>query len=235
MRRSAAAAAITTIISLTAAIPLPAQADPRLQVVELFTSQACSSCPPADALLAELAHRPGVLALGYHVTYWNGTGWADKLSIPAATARQEAYARRFNAGQVYTPEMVVDGTRDMVGSDRDAIMAALAAARPEGIAPVQFAADRRSVMVGGGTGRGEVLLVRFRQHLMTEVAGGENAGRTLSDANGVESLVTLGTWDGAARRFAVTPPGPGEGLAVLVQALSGAILGAAAIGTAAGS
>jgi hypothetical protein len=213
----------------------PALAQPRPVVVELFTSQACSSCPPADALLAELARRPNVLALGYHVSYWNGTGWTDKLSIPAATARQEAYARRFNAGQVYTPEMVVEGIRDMVGSDRNAVLAAIAAARPEAIAPVAFAADRRSVTIGDGAGQGEVLLLRFRRQLTTHVTGGENAGRTLSDVDGVESLGTLGAWDGAPQRFAVAPPGPGEGLAVLVQAPSGAILGAAAVTAAPGS
>lgn len=225
---------LAALVGLTISVA-PALAQPRPIVIELFTSQACSSCPPADALLAELARRPDVLALGYHVTYWNGAGWTDRLSIPAATARQEAYARRFNAGQVYTPEIVVDGTGDMVGSDRDAVLAALAAARPKAIAPVQFAADRRSVAIGHGTGEGQVLLARFRRQLTTAVAGGENAGRALTDVNGVESLVTLGTWDGAPRRFSVTPPGPGEGLAVLVQASSGAILGAAAVTTAPGS
>ena len=224
---------LAAVVGLAIAVA-PALAQPRPVVVELFTSQACSSCPPADALLAELARRPDVLALGYHITYWNGTGWTDKLSIPAATARQEAYARRFNGGQVYTPEMVVEGTRDMVGSDRNAVLSAIAAARPEAIAPVAFAADRRSVAIGSGTGQGQVLLIRFRRQLTTRVAGGENAGRTLSDADGVESLETLGTWDGAPQRFAVAPPGLGEGIAVLVQAPTGAILGAADL-TAAGS
>ena len=216
----AAAGALTALIA-------PARADPRPVVVELFTSQACSSCPPADALLGELARRPDVLALGFHITYWNGTGWTDPLSTPAATARQEAYARRFNAGQVYTPETVVDGTRDMVGSDRRTVMAAIAAAKRDAGAPVSFAADRRSVAIGRGAGRGAVLLVRYLRQRATTVAGGENAGRKSSDVNGVESLVTLGAWDGAPCHSVVAPPGPGEGIAVLVQAPGGPILGAA--------
>ena len=228
--RRFAAAAVTL-----AALSTSASAIERPVVVELFTSQACSSCPPADALLGELAHRPGVLALGFHITYWNGTGWTDPLSSPAATARQEAYARRFNGGQVYTPEMVVDGEHDMVGSDRGKVLAAIAAAKPQAGAPVAFAADGRSVEIGRGAGSGRVLLVRYLRRRTTKIAGGENAGRTLSDANGVESLMTLGTWDGALQHFAVAPPVPGEGLAVVVQAPSGGFLGAAAITAAAGS
>src|SRR5579883_2432854 len=87
-------------------------------VVELFTSQGCSSCPPADAFLGELATRPDILALGFHVNYWDSRAWRDPFATPEATARQRAYAQRFDGGQVYTPQMVVDGVREMVGSDR---------------------------------------------------------------------------------------------------------------------
>src|SRR5712691_8800515 len=99
---------------------MPAGADPRPVVVELFTSQGCSSCPPADALLGELARRGDVLALGFHISYWDSLGWKDPLSNPASTDRQKAYARHFD-GQVYTPQIVVDGTTEMVGSDRVAV------------------------------------------------------------------------------------------------------------------
>ena len=218
---------VLVVLALTA---MPARAQSRPVVVELFTSQGCSSCPPADALLADLAKRNDVVALGFHITYWNRLGWADPLSSAASTERQEAYARRFNGGQVYTPQMVVDGTRDVVGSDRAAVVAALrAAAEPIAAAAVDFAADRRSVAIGGGTGNGSVLLVRFLLHRTTRVAAGENAGRVLDDADGVEALTKLGAWDGAAARFAITPPGPGEGIAVLVQAADGHMLGAAAV------
>jgi hypothetical protein len=208
---------------------LPANADTRPVVVELFTSQSCSSCPPADALLGELAQRGDVVALGFHISYWDGLGWKDPFSSQSSTDRQRAYARLFNLGQVYTPQMVIDGAHEMVGSDRNEVLAAVRDARPETIAPVTFAADRRSVAIGAGNGRGNVLLVRFAQKRTTRVAGGENARRTLQDANGVEMLASLGSWNGFALSFAIEPPADGEGVAVLVQAPNGQMLGAAAL------
>ncbi len=207
---------------------LPASADPRPIVIELFTSKGCSSCPPADALLGELAQRRDVIALGFHISYWDRLGWKDPLSSRSSTERQRSYAQRFNGGQVYTPQIVVDGTSEMIGSDRAAVLAALAEASPQAAAPVAFAADRRSVRVGGGEGKGRVLLARFIRQRTTEVGVGENAGRTLRDANGVRELIELGAWDGASQDFNIEPPAAGEGLAVLVQAPDGRILGAAA-------
>jgi hypothetical protein len=209
---------------------VPASADPRPVVVELFTSQGCSSCPPADALLGELARRSDVVALGFHISYWDSLGWKDPLSSQGSTDRQKTYARRFS-GRVYTPQIVVDGTSEMVGSDRKAVLAALHASRPEAIAPIRFAGDRRSVAIGAGDGNGEVLLVRFLRQRTTDVAAGENAGRIARDANGVRELAPLGAWDGSARSFAIEPPAAGEGIAVLVQAPDGRMLGAAATET----
>jgi hypothetical protein len=208
---------------------LPANADTRPVVVELFTSQSCSSCPPADALLGELARRSDVVALGYHITYWDGPGWRDPFSNKSSTDRQRAYARFFGLGQVYTPQVVVDGTREMVGSDRKEVLAAIHDARPETIVAVTFAADRRSVAIGAGHGQGNVILVRFAQKRTTKVTGGENARRTLQDANGVEMLASLGSWNGSALSFAIKPPADDEGIAVLVQAPDGQMLGAAAL------
>jgi hypothetical protein len=205
----------------------PASAGSRPVVVELFTSQSCSSCPPADSLLGELAHSSDVIALGFHISYWDGPGWKDPFSSQSSTDRQRAYSRLFHLGQVYTPQMVVDGAREMVGSDRQEVLAAVGDARPEAITPVTFAADRRSVTIGAGDGRGSVLLVRFAQERTTRVARGENARRTLQDANAVESLASLGSWDGSPLRFAIEPPAAGEGIAVLVQAADGRMLGAA--------
>jgi hypothetical protein len=209
---------------------MPASADPRPVVVELFTSQGCSSCPPADALLGELARRSDVLALGFHISYWDSLGWKDPLSNQGSTDRQKTYARDFG-GRVYTPQMVVDGTSEMVGSDRGAVLAALRKARTEAITPISFAADRRSVAIGGGIGNGEVVLVRFVRHRTTDVAAGENAGRVLRDVNGVRELTTLGAWGGPALSFPIEPPGADEGLAVLVQAPDGHMLGAAVLAT----
>jgi hypothetical protein len=209
---------------------LPAAADPqqppsRPVVVELFTSQGCSSCPPADALLRELSRRDDVLALGFHISYWDRLGWKDPLSSEASTERQRSYARRLNGGQIYTPQIVVEGSGDMVGSDRAAVLAELDVARPVAAAAVIFAPDRHSVRIGAGTGNASVLLVRFIRHQTTEVAAGENAGRILQDANGVRTFTTLGDWTGPARDFPIEPPAAGEGLAVLVQTPDGRILG----------
>jgi hypothetical protein len=210
-------------------VALPSLAETRPIVVELFTSQGCSSCPPADALLRELARRDDVLALGFHISYWDRLGWKDPLSSEASTERQRAYARRLNGGQVYTPQIVVEGSSDLVGSNRAAVLKALSEARPVAAEPVTFAPDCRSVRIGAGTGGGSVLLVRFVRHQTTQVAAGENAGRVLQDANGVRMLATLGDWTGPARDFAIDPPAAGEGLAVLVQAPDGKILGASLV------
>jgi hypothetical protein len=207
----------------------PAGADPRPVVVELFTSQGCSSCPPADALLGELARRTDVLPLGFHISYWDSLGWKDPLSRPSSTERQKAYARRFTDGRVYTPQIVVDGANEMVGSDREAVLDALRGARPATIAPVSFADDRRSVAIGGGIGTGEIVLVRFVQRRTTHVGAGENSGRAADDFNGVQTLTSLGAWDGSALSFPIEPPAAGEGLAVLVQAPDGHMLGAAMV------
>jgi hypothetical protein len=215
-------------LALTAS---PAGSETRPTVVELFTSQGCSSCPPADALLGEVARHSDVIALGFHINYWDGLGWKDPLSTPESTERQRAYARRFGA-QIYTPQLIVDGTSEMVGSHREEVMTAIREASHEAIAPVAFAADRHSVTIGpaalaGSTG--EVWLVRFVQKRTTRVGAGENARRTLEDTNGVEALATLGKWHGAEVAFPLEPPAAGEGIAVLVQAADGRVLGAATL------
>jgi len=204
-------------------------AEARPVVVELFTSQGCSSCAPADKLLGELAMRSDIIALGFHITYWDGAAWRDPFSLSQSTERQAAYDRHLTGGQVYTPQMVVDGTADVIGSDRGAVLAAIDAAKPIAVAPVTFSADRRSVTLGAGKvpASATVLLVRYVLSRTTHVGGGENANRTATDFNGVEHLETLGAWDGKAVSFAIDPPGDSEGIAVLVQAPDGAVLGAA--------
>jgi hypothetical protein len=225
MRRTAVLLCLLPCLFAAAGSP---GAETRPVVVELFTSQGCSSCPPADALLRELAGRADVIALGFHISYWDRLGWKDPLSNEASTDRQKAYASRLS-GRVYTPQIVVEGTNEIVGSDRAAVAAALRKGPPEAIVPVNFAADSASVPIGGGAGAGQVLLVRFARHRITSVPAGENAGRTLQDANGVTSVISLGDWDGSARRYRVEKPRSGEGVAVLVQAADGKMLGAAAI------
>jgi hypothetical protein len=225
-----ASAAVLLSLSLLSVAP-PAQADKRPTVVELFTSQGCSSCPPADALLGELARRGDVIALGFHISYWDNLGWKDPFSRPQSTERQRAYARLLG-GQIYTPQLIVDGTSEMVGSHREEVIAALRDASHEAIAPVAFAANRHSVTIGpaataGSTG--QIVLVRFAQKRTTHVGAGENASRTLDDTNGVDALAMLGDWLGVEIGFPLEPPAAGEGIAVLVQATDGHILGAAVL------
>jgi hypothetical protein len=206
-------------------------AETRPVVVELFTSQGCSSCPPADKLLGELAKRLDVVALGFHITYWDGAAWRDPFSRQSSTDRQTAYDRTLTGGQVYTPQMVIEGTVDVIGSDKDAVLSAIGAAKPVAIAPVTFAPDRRSITVGAGSAStgDKVLLARYLLSRSTHVGGGENANRMATDSNGVEALLTLGIWDGKAVTYPIEPPGENEGLAVLVQAPDGTMLGAASI------
>jgi hypothetical protein len=222
--------AIFVVLALLVA-PAASAAETRPVVVELFTSQGCSSCPPADRLLGELAKRRDIVALGFHITYWDGAAWRDPLSRPASTERQLAYDKRLTGGQAYTPQIIVDGTADAVGSDRAAVFAAIKAAKPIATAPVIFAADRRSVAIGGGAGTpgASVLLARYLLSRATPIGGGENADRTAIDTDAVVEIKVLGAWDGKATSFAVEPPGEGEGLAVLVQTPDGKMLGAGAI------
>ena len=211
----------------------PAAAAERPVIVELFTSQSCSSCPPAEALIGRLAQeRTDVLPLAFHVTYWNHLNWRDPYALPAATARQDAYAARFG-GSSYTPQAVIDGQVGLVGSDEAALRGAIARARGAGPGiPVALARDGDRVVarVGPGDGTAHVLLIGFDPSHTTRVLRGENAGRTIAQANVVRSLHDLGRWSGGAATFPAARP-EGENAAVLLQAEDGRILGAARLGT----
>ncbi len=220
--------------ALAASLPLLASAagstgaEARPVVVELFTSQGCSSCPPADALLTDLARRGDLLPLAFHVTYWNALGWRDPYSFEAATERQATYAAQLGGGS-YTPEIVVNGRRAMVGSQRAEVAAAIAAVPGDTTdAPVTLtrAGDRLSVALGHGRGRGRVLLVGFDPRHQTLVGRGENGGHTLLESNIVRSMTTLGDYDGSPITLSASR-GAGEDAAVIVQAPDGAIIGAA--------
>lgn len=223
MRLAALSLAVATVQS-------PALGAGRPVVVELFTSEGCSSCPPADRLLLELRARPELLVLAFHVDYWDRLGWRDPFSLAAATARQRAYAARLGLHSVYTPQMVVDGRVDVVGSDRRAVAAALTASAREQPAPVPLALrdgpDGLAVAVGAGAGQGDLVLVGFDRDHTTRVGRGENSGLSLDEGNIVRSLVPLGAWTGEARRFVVARPA-GEDFALLLQAPDGRYLAAA--------
>ncbi|WP_316230496.1 DUF1223 domain-containing protein [Bradyrhizobium sp. SZCCHNR1051] len=217
------------LASLTPWSPSVAAVD-RPVVIELFTSQGCSSCPPANAYLNELVRqRRDVLPLAFHVTYWDRLGWKDPFSLPAATDRQARYGSRFGDGS-YTPEIVVDGVTGHVGSNRAEVGAAIDRARGASAtaAPVKLArnGDKLAVEVGGGEGRGRVVLVGFDHRHETAIRRGENDGRTLEELNVVRSVRTLGDWSGTALRL--TEPMPeGEDAAVLLESPEGRIVGAA--------
>ncbi len=210
-----------------------AQAHDRPVVVELFTSQGCSSCPPADAYLKDLAdQRPDVLPLAFHVDYWDRLGWKDPYSSRGATDRQRGYAMRFGTTQIYTPQMVIDGTRQAVGSNRARVSLALDAAATHATPAVPLRLGREggslAIAIGAGEGSGSVLLVGFDPQRETAVERGENGGRTLVQTNIVRSFEQIAKWDGRALALERALPA-GESAALLLQAPNGEILGAAVL------
>jgi hypothetical protein len=221
---------LIVLVGLLAAVPARAGEAP--VVVELFTSQGCSSCPPADALLGELAARPDVLALAYHVDYWDRLGWRDPFSSRQATERQEQYRRLLDLATVYTPQIVVDGHWQGVGSQATAVDAAIRAADRRRTVPVTLAVEHGRALVAVGhdaAGPAAVLLVGFDRRRVTRVARGENAGRTATDADVVRGFAEIGRVDGREARFAAPIPWSCDRLAALVQAADGHIIGAATI------
>lgn len=216
----------------------PAARAGELTVVELFTSQGCSSCPPADALLTELSRRDGVLALSFHVNYWDYIGWRDPFASVAATERQRGYTRPFGLSYVYTPQMVIQGRRQMTGSDRRGVL--------EGIAQ-EAALPRMKVEIAGDASGATAVLpardgaeastlwaVAFDYAHATRIERGENGGRTLTYSNVVRDILRIGPWRGEATRVPLPMSELTAGrdaVALLVQAdTSGAILGAAVLG-----
>lgn len=213
----------------------PLAAQDRLTVVELFTSQGCSSCPPADAFLGELAKRPDVLALSEHVDYWDYLGWKDPFASSENTQRQRAYARRLGLSYVYTPQMVVQGMGQIAGADREGVLALVARAKDLPLVPVDVNRTGEGVMVArlGSTklpAAVDVLLVRFDPKHSTTVARGENGGRQVQNYNVVRGFTRLAMWNGEPTSLPVlaATQGVGETWAILLQQTDGGrILGAA--------
>ena len=210
--------------------PLSAGAAERPVVVELFTSQGCSSCPPANAYLNEMAHgRHDVLPLAFHVTYWDRLGWKDPFSLTEATERQDRYGHRFGDGS-YTPEIVVDGASSHVGSYREEVGSAIDQAKRDSrtatAVSIAKAGDQLTIDVGGGSGSATVLLIGFDHDHETAIRRGENGGRTLQEANVVRSIRAVGDWQGAPLRVSEKFP-DGQDVAVILQAPDGRIIGAA--------
>ena len=202
-------------------------------VVELFTSQGCSSCPPADKILGELAERDDVIALAMHVDYWDYLGWKDEFGSPANTKRQRAYAQSMGERSIYTPQMVIGGVEHVVGS-RGMKVAKAIKKHSERRMPVTVKLQRQGgtvTVVADGSGNLPNMVVQiatFTPSATVNVRRGENAGRTLTYHNVVRSLTPVGRWNGQGTYSASAPVPSNMPVAVLIQARSGgAILGAA--------
>ena len=232
------------LAALLALLAGAAVAEERPVVVELFTSQGCNSCPPADKYIGELAQRPDLLTLAFHVDYWNYIGWDDPYARPWATARQRAYQASLKERFVYTPQIVVDGAAQGVGSERDTIEKLIKAAPADAASAHPDLALRwrqdGALLVDIGAGASpqespaDIWLIGYDAAHETRVLRGENAGQTLTDHHVVRTYRRIGGWPGWSLEL-VVPPGEvsaiGDGgVAVLVQAAGvGPVLAAARV------
>jgi hypothetical protein len=207
-------------------------------VVELFTSQGCSSCPPADKLIAKLAHEPGVLALSFPVDYWDYIGWKDTFASPANTARQKAYAAARGDNHVYTPQVVVNGLMHAVGSDLVEIATARHLTDGEKGAlrvPIAVRDEPQKIVVEvGGAVEGSpkwggFWLLHTTSSRTVSIGRGENSGRLITYTNIVRGMKKIGDWTGAPTRYEIPKwelsADDSDGYALILQANSGPKLG----------
>jgi hypothetical protein len=199
-------------------------------VVELFTSQGCSSCPPANANLAKLSDRPGVLALSFGVTYWDQLGWKDTFAKPEFTQRQVAYEAPLNHDGPFTPQVVVDGHADTIGNRIGAIEALIGASHHRDRPTLRIGGTDVSIGAGAApAGGADVWFVTYDPRLVNVPVGrGENAGRTLPHKNVVHRLERIGSWRGSETDLPLPAAEAGLHRAVLVQATAGGLILAAA-------
>ncbi|MEL6598888.1 MAG: DUF1223 domain-containing protein [Pseudomonadota bacterium] len=200
-----------------------AQAQSNAVLLELFTSQGCSSCPPADAYLNELAEDPDIVALSLHVDYWDYLGWRDAFASPTMTARQKGYAYARGSRSIFTPQMIVQGQFQAVGHNRSAIataieefksaprVATITLTTKDGMLAITLAAQKPEAA------KGKVHLVTYAHPQTLQVFGGENRGRSITYANVAKSWMTLGTWDGEPVTMTAPLPSMMRGVAVFVQ------------------
>lgn len=231
---------ICAMLSLVAG---PAVADgTHLTVVELFTSEGCSSCPQADKYLSEMANderRDDLLPLSLHVDYWDYLGWKDHHSSPENTRRQHQYAKRLDMRYVYTPQMVVQGALQATGSNRVAVAEQIEAARDMAHLHIglKMTADTLSVTLPDTASSenkpdADVFLVVYDDAHSTVVKSGENRGKTLISRNVVRTITRIGGWRGKSTTIRTVAPSAQDGdkLAVILQKSGfGPILGAATL------
>ena len=225
---------LAALVAAAAFAAPEARSEPHPVVVELFTSQGCSSCPPADALLTELAERDDVIPLALHVDYWDYIGWKDTLANPAFTKRQKGYAYAAGQRTIYTPQMIVGGQEHVVGY-KPMRLAQLIEEHNEKPDELQVTLTR----VAGGVlitadamarARGEMVvqLVRYSPQETVDIRRGENAGKTFVYSNVVTEWREIGRWDSAGP-LSMQAEAPGDApIVVVVQApMQGPILAAA--------
>lgn len=233
-----AATGLAAVLSLTVLATRASLAADRPAVIELFTSQGCSSCPPADRLLGQMAERSDVIVLSFPVDIWDYIGWKDTLAKPEFTARQRIYSTSRGDHQVYTPQAVVDGVMHVVGSDKSKLLrliektaanrtgrgADMRLRESDGMVVVDIGAAHGDVGKGGG-----VWLLRVLKSQMVAIGRGENSGHKVVYTNVVRSIARMGYWSGAAARFELPlaeARGEGaDGYVVLVQRNYGGSLG----------
>jgi hypothetical protein len=217
------AAAIATAGSTTKAEPPT--------IIELYTSLGCNSCPPADALLAELAQREDVVALSLHVDYWDYLGWADPFAAPEHARRQKKLAKLRGERMVYTPQMVIDGRVAVVGSDHAGVAAAVALAQGHAhAAEVSFAAEGEEVVARIDAPEPvevELTYMIYDHPREVTVRGGENEGLSISYVNVVRGMMPLGAWSGRQGEWRLPLPSDAKGAVLILQDRSGAVVGVA--------
>jgi len=240
MKRAAFSVALLAAALVAAPAPAVENRSSPKAVVELFTSQGCSSCPQADALFAKLDNRTDLIALAYHVDYWDYIGWKDTFGDEANSTRQRGYAQGWGSARVYTPQMVVNGEEGVVGSHEDEVNGAISSAALEIPVSLKIKGDMLSIDVGGMPGMKDAMvwLVRFRSAETVTIETGENAGQTIEYRQIVTGRQMLGMWDPASGTRLRMPlseitSNGSTGAAILVQidknGLPGPILGAASI------
>jgi hypothetical protein len=213
-----------TVVAIFAALHAARAAEPVRGVVELFTSQGCSSCPPADRYLAELAKDPGLVVLSWPVDYWDYIGWKDTFASPAFTARQKAYAAARRDDQVYTPQAVIDGVTHAVGNDRDVVQDAINV-HGKNLSAVLTMTDRDGKIgidiapKANAGGSATLWLLRVLRNANVAIGRGENKGRSVTYTNVVREAVPMAEWSGGPAHFDAARPklGDGEGLVALLQ------------------
>ncbi|MGO4137437.1 DUF1223 domain-containing protein [Rhizobium brockwellii] len=223
--------------------PLQAEDGTPKGVVELFTAQGCSSCPPADAAFRKLVSQGDVIALAYHVDYWNYLGWADTLSSKENTERQYGYAKTMGRSNVYTPQAIVNGRGHLAGADLNGINSQIDTYSSEGnglTVPISAAmrGDELEIKIGAGQGKANVVMVYFDKEKTIDVEKGENSGQKISYLHSVTNVETVGMWDGKATSLtlpaSVLQRPQLEGCAILLQSATAsgdpaAILGATVV------